>query len=303
MIWFHEDRESKDVEEKGGSMDKRFTDSLLKVAFIEDFSALGDVTGSAVFSDQTDGFVLVSKAAGILCGIEEFCEVFHSVDHSISTRTRFQDGHRIRKGMIIAEISGRVSSVLKAERTALNILSHLSGIATKTARFVNAAGGKAIILDTRKTLPGLRQLQKYAVRCGGGQNHRSGLYDMVMVKDNHIDAAGGITHAVNKVRKMWNDRFKIEVETRNLEEVAEALKCDVDRIMLDNMEVEMIRKAVRLIGGKSEVEASGNMTLRRIPQVAETGVDYISVGELTHSVKAFDFSLKKNFSRKDGQVL
>lgn len=265
----------------------------LKAAFFEDFSNLGDVTGETIFSDETDHFTLISKADGILCGIAEFRSIFSAIDPTIKTETFFKDADRIKKGNRIATVSGNVGAILKAERTALNILSHLSGIASKTARFVVAADGKATILDTRKTLPGLRELQKYAVRCGGGQNHRMGLFDMVMIKDNHIDAAGGITEAVQKVRNKWKNRFKIEVETRNLQEVKEALKCSVDRIMLDNMDCTTMKSAVEIISGKAEVEASGNMTLERIMEVAETGVDFISVGELTHSVKAFDFSLRK----------
>ena len=175
----------------------------------------------------------------------------------------------------------------------MNLLSHLSGIASKTNEFVRETNGRSTILDTRKTLPGLRELQKYAVRCGGGENHRMGLYDMVMVKDNHIDAAGGIEKAVNKVRDKWGSKYKIEVETRTLEEVGKALISGVDRIMLDNMNIETMRKAVELINGKTETEASGNMILDRISKVSQTGVDFISVGELTHTVKAFDFSLKR----------
>jgi nicotinate-nucleotide pyrophosphorylase (carboxylating) len=270
---------------------------LLLSAFQEDFNNLGDVTGEAIFSEETDTFVLVAKQSGVLCGIKEFQTVFSNIDDEIDIRINFQDGDPISRGDEIAVLKGKVASILKAERTALNLISHLSGIATKTAQFVKAAAGKAIILDTRKTLPGWRDLQKYAVRCGGGNNHRLGLYDMVMIKDNHIDAAGGITKAVEKIRKKWQDKFRIEVETRNLDEVREALDCKIDRIMLDNMDCETMKKAVGLIAGRCEIEASGNMTLDRIPQVADTGVDFISVGELTHSVTAFDFSLKK-FEKK-----
>lgn len=270
-------------------MDENILNSALK----EDLSDQGDITGEAIFTDEEDKFVLVSKEAGILCGIDEFCSVFKKIDPGIGLKVNFRDGQQIKCGDEIVIICGRVSSILKAERSALNILSHLSGIATRTAKFVQAAEGKAIILDTRKTLPGLRDLQKYAVRCGGGQNHRMGLYDMVMIKDNHIDAAGGIALAVQKIRKKWNNKYKIEVEARNLSEVLEALSSGVDRIMLDNMSLAAMQKAVATIAGRCETEASGNMTLQRIPKVAATGVDFISVGELTHSVKALDFSLKK----------
>jgi len=266
---------------------------LLQIAFQEDLAEQCDVTGEAIFTDEIDQFVLISRANGVLCGFDEFSAVFYALDPKIRIVDFFQDSDQIKNGDEIAIITGKVSAVLKAERTALNILAHLSGIASRTAEFVKAANGKAQILDTRKTLPGLRKLQKYAVRCGGGQNHRLGLYDMVMIKDNHIDTAGGIKKAVEKVRHKWKDRFKIEVETRNLQEVQEVLECSVDRIMLDNMDLKTMQKAVDLIAGKCETEASGNMTLDRISQVAATGVNFISVGELTHSVKAFDFSLKK----------
>jgi nicotinate-nucleotide pyrophosphorylase (carboxylating) len=266
---------------------------LLKAAFQEDFADLGDITGEAIFSEEIDSFKLISKDTGILCGIDEFVEVMRSIDDSITFKVFFKDSKKINVGDLIAELSGKVSSILKAERTALNILSHLSGIATKTNKFVIAATERSTILDTRKTLPGLRELQKYAVGCGGGKNHRMGLYDMVMIKDNHIDAAGGIDKAVNKIRSKWGTRFQIEVETRNLNEVKQAVECKADRIMLDNMNNSELSQAVEFIAGRSETEASGNMTLERIPEVAETGVDFISVGELTHTVKAFDFSLRK----------
>lgn len=262
-------------------------------ALQEDFADCGDVTGEAIFSTEKDNFILMAKAEGVLCGIQQFRRVFTQINPSVKIQTFFQDGDSIEKTEIIAELEGKVAAILKAERTALNLLSHLSGIASKTAEFVKAAKGKTTILDTRKTLPGLRSLQKYAVRCGGGQNHRMGLFDMVMIKDNHIDAAGGIFQAVKKIKDKWHNKFKIEVETRNLQEVQEALECKVDRIMLDNMNCETMKKAVELIAGKCETEASGNITLNRISEVAETGVDFISVGELTHSVTAFDFSLKK----------
>ncbi|HPR18902.1 MAG TPA: carboxylating nicotinate-nucleotide diphosphorylase, partial [Candidatus Cloacimonadota bacterium] len=249
---------------------------LLKLAFEEDFALAGDITGEAIFTDETDEFVLIAKADGVLCGCNEFAEVFREIDKNVNLKFHFADGDKIIKGDVIVTVSGQVAAILKAERTALNFIGHLSGIATKTAEFV-AAAGKSIILDTRKTLPGWRKLQKYAVRCGGGQNHRMGLFDMVMIKDNHIDAAGSIGKAVEIIRSKWGNKFKIEVETRNLAEVQEALTCQIDRIMLDNMDTETMRQAVELIGGKTETEASGNMTVERLPEVADTGVDFISV--------------------------
>lgn len=196
----------------------------------------------------------------------------------------------------MAYVTGKVISVLSAERIALNFLSTLSGIATRTREYVQAAraGGKAVILDTRKTLPGYRYLSKYAVTTGGGENHRMGLYDMVMIKDNHVDAAGGITRAVRLVRQQWGSKFRIEVECRDLAEVDEAVACQVDVIMLDNMDTDEIRKAVSRVGGGIKLEASGNMDLSRIKEVSSTGVDYISAGSITKSVRALDFSLKKD---------
>ena len=210
------------------------------------------------------------------------------------------DGDALKKGDIVARVSGGLIDILAGERTSLNIISHLSGISTKTAAFVAATidaktgrPGKPVVLDTRKTIPGMRHLQKYAVETGGGQNHRIGLYDMVLIKDNHIDAAGGITAAVNAARSRWGKRFKIEVETRNLDEVKEACAVGVDRIMLDNMDNATMQKAVELVAGRAETEASGNMTLERLVTLGKTGVDFVSFGELTHTVKIFDFSLKR----------
>jgi len=266
---------------------------LITKAFKEDLKKNGDVTGEAIFSNQKECFLLISKDEGIICGLSYFIDAFMKLDKNCKIKTFYKDGDSLKKGSIVAEIYGSVISILKAERTALNFLSHLSGIASKTAIFVKETKGKAQILDTRKTIPGLRELQKYAVRCGGGSNHRMGLFDMVMIKDNHIDAAGGITRAVQKVKKKWKDKYKIEVETRTLDEVKEALDCQVDRIMLDNMDISIMKKAVKMIQGKAETEASGNMSLDRIAEVASIGVDFISVGELTHSVKAFDFSIRR----------
>lgn len=274
-------------------MKKRKVRKIIESALQEDFQDVGDVTSEAIFINEEDTFVLLSKADGILCGMEIFQETFHIIDSNCNIEFHFKDGSKIINGDIIASIDGRIYSILKAERTALNFISHLSAIATKTGNFVREAGDRCRILDTRKTIPGLRDLEKYAVRCGGGQNHRMGLYDMVMIKDNHIDSAGSIEKAIGKIRKKWGSKFKIEVETRNLEEVKQALIAEADRIMLDNMSLDMMKEAVKMIAGKSEVEASGNMTLQRIKNVAETGVDFISVGELTHSVNAFDFSLQK----------
>lgn len=268
-------------------------DTLIDMALMEDLLDTGDVTSESIFTTEIYSYKLVAKESGILCGIGIFAAVMLKLDRSIRIERYYNDRDHISEGDIIADVSGPVVSILKGERTALNFLSHLSAVATKTALFVNEANGKVRILDTRKTLPGYRELQKYAVLCGGGENHRMGLHDMVMIKDNHSDAAGGITNAVEKVRQKWGGRFRIEVEARNMDEVKEALAAGADRIMLDNMSNGDMKKAVEYIAGRAETEASGNMNLERIKSVAETGVDCISFGELTNSVKAFDFSLKE----------
>jgi len=267
--------------------------TLIKMAINEDLLDIGDITSEAIFRDELYSYKLMAKESGILCGIDIFITVMKHVNKDIDVKKYFNDKDAINRGNIIADVSGPVVSILKAERTALNFISHLTAIASKTAVFVKRAEGKVIILDTRKTLPGYRELQKYAVSCGGGENHRMGLYDMVMIKDNHSDAAGGITAAVERVKAKWGDKFKIEVEARNLDEVKEALKCGADRIMLDNMSDADMENAVEYIAGRAETEASGNMNLQRIKSVSLTGVNYISFGELTNSVKAFDFSLKE----------
>jgi nicotinate-nucleotide pyrophosphorylase (carboxylating) len=203
------------------------------------------------------------------------------------------DGCRAKKGDVIAEVSGSLSNILQVERVALNIFQRMSGIATLTAKYVEAVRGtKAKILDTRKTMPGLRVLDKMAVRIGGGYNHRTGLYDGVLIKDNHIEAAGGITAAVKAQRKRLPHTLKIEVETKNIQEVKEALKCGVDVIMLDNMTIPAMKKAVDFVAGRALLEASGNVSLQSVSEIAATGVDLISIGELTHSVRAADISLK-----------
>ncbi|HPS58448.1 MAG TPA: carboxylating nicotinate-nucleotide diphosphorylase [Spirochaetota bacterium] len=269
------------------------TDRLIKMALFEDLRAAGDITSDAIFGKEAFSYKLVSKDNGILCGIGIFRRVMTIVDPLIEVRSAYKDRDMIKNGDIIADVSGPVKSILKAERTALNLLSHLSGIATRTALFAAQTGGRSKILDTRKTLPGYRELQKYAVLCGGGENHRMGLYDMVMIKDNHSDAAGGIAAAVARVRSAHGTSYKVEVEARNINEVRQAIDAGADRIMLDNMSIDDMKKSVEIIGGRAETEASGNMTLERIREVSMTGVNYISAGELTHSVRAFDFSLKE----------
>lgn len=272
---------------------KKYYSKIIKNALKEDLNNTGDITSRAIFKDEEARFVLKAKDKGILCGIDTFIEVFKQIDKKVDVIFHHYDKDGINSGDIIAEIYGKVLSILQGERTAINFLSHLSGIATKTALFVKEAKGKLRILDTRKTLPAYRMLHKYAVNCGDGENHRIGLYDMILIKDNHIDSAGGITNAVSKVKNKWGNKYKIEVETRNTKEIEEALACSVDRIMLDNMTIDEMKKSVKLINKKAEIEASGNVILERIKEIAKTGVDFVSIGELTHTVKAFDFSLIK----------
>lgn len=266
---------------------------LIKTALNEDLKNIGDVTSEAIFKNEESAFILLSKENGILCGCEIFSETFKTIDKNIKIDFNYGDRTSIKKGDVVARINGKVINILKGERTALNFISHLSGISTKVNDFVKLTKDRIKILDTRKTIPGMRILQKYAVYCGGGQNHRMGLFDMVLIKDNHIDAKGGITNAVNKVREKWDKKYKIEVETRNLDEVKEAISCKVDRIMLDNMDINQIKKALNIINNQIEVEVSGNIDLNKIKKLSKLKIDFISIGELTHTIKAFDFSLDK----------
>jgi len=266
--------------------------SLIRAALAEDLGERGDVTSLALSDVGVSTMHLYSKDDGILAGAEVFEAVFSEVDPEIRVEFDLSDGARLSRGDHVASVSGPTRSILSGERTAINFLALLSGIATEARRYVDAAGGRAKILDTRKTLPGFRTLSKYAVRIGGAVNHRVGLYDMVLIKDNHIDEAGSIHAAVEAVRSRWGDEFRIEVECRTIDEVREALDCEVDVIMLDNMSDDEMVRCVALRRGTVEFEASGNMSLDRIPAASGTGVDSISVGALTHSVRAFDFSLK-----------
>ena len=227
-------------------------------------------------------------------GEEVFAAVFRAIDPDVRVRFALHDGALLDTGQRVAEVTGRALSVLSGERTSLNFISFLSGIATATRALVvqARAAGNAVILDTRKTLPGWRALSKYAVTVGGGRNHRQGLYDMVLIKDNHVDSAGSIAEAVRRVRARWGTRFAVEVECRSAAEVNDALAAGVDMIMLDNMDAEEIGREVQRIAGRAKVEASGTMTPERIPAVSAAGVDFISVGAITHSVRSFDFSLK-----------
>ena len=275
---------------------KAYIKEIIHRALNEDIQT-GDVTTQAVIRDTVlgKGKFLV-KANGVIAGLNVAANVFEMVDKEIDFKILIPDGKKVKTGDIVAEVEGKASSILTAERTALNFLQRMSGIATLTNNFVEKIEHtKAKILDTRKTIPGLRLIDKEAVRLGGGKNHRIGLFDMFLIKDNHIEIAGSITSAVESCRNFQqkkNSQFKVEVETKNLEEVKEALACNVDIIMLDNFNNDLMKEAVLLIDGKCLVEASGNINLDNVKEVSEAGVDFISVGALTHSVNALDISLE-----------
>jgi nicotinate-nucleotide pyrophosphorylase (carboxylating) len=252
----------------------------------------GDVTTDLILDRDAPGRAVIrAKQEGIVAGTEAAALVFAAVDPDLSADTLVEDGLGVRPGDEVMRLAGRGPSILKGERTALNFLQRMSGIATLTAAFVRAVGGThARITDTRKTAPGLRLADKLAVRAGGGVNHRFGLHDMILIKDNHIAAAGGVAAAVKRCAR--RPGLSLEVETATLDDVAEALRCPgVTRIMLDNFTVDAMREAVRMVGGRLEVEASGNVSLANVGAVAGTGVDFISVGALTHSAPALDLSL------------
>lgn len=282
------------------------TDSMKQVirsALAEDIGK-GDVTSLATIPQDTPlrGF-FIAKADGIIAGISIAREVFAQLDSSIHFKALMDEGAILKKGDMIAQVDGYGPGILTAERTALNFLQRMSGIATLTHRYVEAvAGTRCVILDTRKTAPGLREFDKLAVKLGGGANHRFGLYDMVLIKDNHIEAAGGITKAVQCVRSSPQCAgLDIEVEVTNLQQLEEALGLGVQRIMLDNMPVDMMRLAVNRTAGRVPLEASGGISLQTVAEIASTGVDYISVGALTHSVHALDISLEVTQLKGQGQ--
>jgi nicotinate-nucleotide pyrophosphorylase (carboxylating) len=266
---------------------------LISVALLEDLGREGDITTDSVLrEDHPARAIVLAKEAMVVCGLAVFRAVFLKVDPRVEfLQCRYEDGDEVPQGAVILEVKGSCKTLLKAERTALNILQRLSGIATLTRQFVEKAK-PVTVLDTRKTTPGLRVFEKYAVKCGGGQNHRFGLFDAVLIKDNHIQAAGSITAAVKRVReKLAGKKMTVEVETTNLEEVDEALAVGVDIIMLDNMPLEMIRRAVGLIQGRARVEVSGSVSLERLGELARSGIDCVSVGALTHSPKSADISM------------
>lgn len=273
------------------------TKDFIGLALDEDIGN-GDITSLATIPFDLQGFaVLLAKEDGVLSGLALAIDIFSIVDPHLNVNTAFSDGVGFKNGTTLFTVTGNVQSILKAERLVLNCLQRLSGIATKTRAFTDAIKGtKSKILDTRKTTPLLRKFEKEAVVHGGGHNHRFGLFDLILIKDNHVDASGGIIPAINRAveyRKKLNANLLIEVETRNLTEVQQALESGyVDRIMLDNFSPDSLTEAVILIKGSCETEASGGINLKNIRQYAETGVEYISVGALTHSVNSIDMSLK-----------
>ena len=270
-----------------------YIDDIIKTALTEDINYIDSTTDLLIPENDISEAYFMAKASGVLAGTEVAARVFKLLDENIEIEFKAKDGDRVNNGDIIAEFKGSTAAMLKAERTALNLIQHMSGIATYTRKCVDLVEGtNASVTDTRKTLPGLRPLQKYSVVAGGGKNHRYNLTDAAMLKDNHIDAYGGITAAVNALREKAGHMLQIEVEARTLDDVKEALDCKVNVIMLDNMSCEEMKKAVELTAGRAKLEASGNVTLDTIREIAETGVDIISLGALTHSVKAFDISMK-----------
>jgi nicotinate-nucleotide pyrophosphorylase (carboxylating) len=267
-------------------------EEIVRLALAEDVGH-GDVTTLATVMEDTPGrAVLLAKARGVLAGMAVVVEVFRQVDPGVQVRPLLEDGATLDPGVRIADLEGPAQALLTGERVALNFLQHLSGIATRAARFVQLVQGTgACIVDTRKTVPGLRLLAKYAVRMGGGQNHRFGLYDGLLIKDNHIRAAGGIRAAVGRARQNAPHLLRVEVETETLEQVREALDAGADILLLDNMDLATLRQAVSLCKGRALTEASGGVDEQTVRSIAEAGTDLISVGALTHSVTALDISL------------
>ena len=274
------------------TLNQIYVDNIIKTALLEDINYCDVTTDYLIPANQEGSGRMMAKADGVVCGVEVALRVFKILDPTIEFEILKNDGDKVSYGDDILKLKGKTAVLLKGERTALNLIQHMSGVATAANRYSKIIEGtKATIADTRKTLPGLRALQKYEVMTGGAKNHRFNLSDAAMLKDNHIDAAGGITPAITALRKKVGHMTKIEVETRNLDELREALNAGADIIMLDNMPPETMREAVKITDGKAVLEASGGITDETLRAVAESGVDIISVGAITHSVKAFDISM------------
>jgi nicotinate-nucleotide pyrophosphorylase (carboxylating) len=272
-------------------LDRAQYEDVVRRALAEDVGT-GDVTTGAIVAGDAHGRALfVSKASCVVAGVDVACEAFRQLESGVRCVVKIPDGEPSVPGDVIAEVSASLRTLLVGERTALNFLQRLSGIATLTRKYVDAAGGRIEVLDTRKTTPSLRSLEKYAVRAGGGRNHRMGLYDAVLIKDNHIRAAGGLSAAVTRVRTHQPD-LPIEVEAETLDQVDEALAAGADIILLDNMTTPALRAAVGRVAGRARLEISGGITLQRIPELAQSGADFVSVGALTHSSPAVDISLE-----------
>jgi nicotinate-nucleotide pyrophosphorylase (carboxylating) len=274
----------------------RITDhikQLIDLALKEDIGS-GDITTDHLIAADTPGQgTIVAKEDLIISGLDVARYVFECIDPDTTFRSPFQDGDRVKKGQIAATVAGKISALLTCERTALNFLQRLSGIASHVRSYVAELEGQSVkLLDTRKTTPGWRELEKYAVRTGGGNNHRMGLYDAVLIKDNHIAAAGGIPQAVRRIKSAVGDTMTIEVETTNMEEVQEAMDAGAHIIMLDNMDLDQIRTAVHLVNGTAKLEVSGGITRNHLAELANTGIDFISSGALTHSARAVDLSMR-----------
>lgn len=268
-------------------------DKIIEQALLEDIGT-GDITTEYIIpSNLKAKGIIITSEEGVVAGLDITCLVFKKLDSEICFQPKIKDGNKILPGEILTEITGPARTILQGERVALNFLQRMSGIATFTSKFCQEVKDFPVrIVDTRKTTPGLRILEKYAVRMGGGYNHRFGLYDAVLIKDNHIAVAGGIKSAVNSVRKQISHIVKIEVEVENLSQLQEALKVQVDIIMLDNMDLETMKEAVKIVNGKALIEASGGITLEKVRKIAQTGVNLISIGALTHSVKSLNISME-----------
>ena len=275
-------------------LNQRVVDKIINEALREDLGEKGDLTTQAIFSKPIRAEAeIISKSSGVVCGLAVAEKVFKILDSKVTVTFSVNEGSEIEEDQIIAKVKGPLQAILGAERTALNFMQHLSGISTLTRKFINEVKSYPVqIFDTRKTTPGLRMLEKYAVKVGGGFNHRFGLFDAVLIKDNHVRAAGGIGAAIRGARSSFASGITIEVEAENLEEVAEALEAEADIILLDNMELETLKKAVKMVDTRAVTEASGGITLKNVADVARTGVDRISIGALTQAAVPLDVSLE-----------
>ena len=274
-------------------MTNKELESLITEALKEDIPQRDITSENIIPEDHISKAHILAKEEGVLAGLDVALMVFQCIDPSLRFQKKFKDGDEFKKGDILAALEGKTISILKGERVALNFLQRLSGIATLTRKFVEAVKGTSTkILDTRKTTPGLRKLEKYAVRMGGGMNHRMSLSDMVLIKDNHLAVIGGIKEAIERAREKVDKEIKIEVEVKNIEELKEAIEAGADIVMLDNMNISEIKKAVKIAKGKVPLEVSGKVNLDNVKKIARTGVDFISIGMLTHSYKSIDISLE-----------